>query len=249
VNVGVQRFSAFGLLILLFFAGVGMLGRAREAQESQHRDTTPDLCDRLGIAWRANDGWIIIDRRVEKRLGILKAAYRLDDKNGYWLYPGSDADVVALPEPKSTTDQMRISIITMTDTRGVVRACRSAGRPLFAQPPPTAASLRQLGVAKLTARKYVDDRLPCGHVFEIGTVLDAVAPDTPLEAAFRGIHGTVTVELALDASGEVTSAVVTKSPSPILNAPAILAAERSRFSPTLFRCRPIADRYNYLVVF
>jgi hypothetical protein len=64
-----------------------------------------------------------------------------------------------------------------------------------------------------------------------------------------GISGTVSVEVALDATGAVVSATVLSSPSPILNPFAIFSAEHSSFSPTYFRCRPIAARYGFLVEF
>jgi TonB family protein len=235
------------LLALLLLLG---LGAACRAQDTRTPSAEPPIsCDTIGSVWIRDDGSIVVDRRVEKRYGIQQAAYRLDDKNGYWLYPASGADVVVLTKPNGATDPVNVSIARATDAYAVERLCEPIVRIPSAKPPSDAATFEGTTEAGLLAFRHVDDPLSCDMPFANGSVTRAKAPEVPLLAAQNGIEGNVTVEVTLDPSGAVTKAIVTHSPSPLLNNAAIDAAKQTQFTPTYFRCRPIAARYAFLVEF
>jgi hypothetical protein len=229
---------------LLLVLGASTSGRAADVQPPSA--APPIICDPLGDVWTRPDGALVIDRRIEKNYGIWQAAYRIDDRNGYWLYPMSGADVVVLAKPPDAMASVNVSIDT---AQGVsVRACQpTVGSPRTA--PAADASLDTSSIKPLRPVQHVLDPLSCEQPFKFGRVTKAVAPDTPPEAVLAGISGTVMVEVALDQSGAVIAAFPTDSPSPILNGPAVFAAEQTQYSPAFFRCRPIAARYEFLVEF
>lgn len=63
-----------------------------------------------------------------------------------------------------------------------------------------------------------------------------------------GATGSVTVSVALDAAGTVTGARIVHSDDPRLNAPALDAARRSRYSPPIHDCKPAAGTQIYNLV-
>ena len=77
--------------------------------------------------------------------------------------------------------------------------------------------------------------------------LDAVAPITPTAA--KDISGQVAAIVSLDAASRVTSAIISKSPSPLLNNAALAVVRQSAFQTRIVECRPVADRYLFLVDF
>ncbi len=71
----------------------------------------------------------------------------------------------------------------------------------------------------------------------------------PALAAIERIGGIVSIDVRLDATGVVRSAAVVRSPSALLNDAALLSATKSHFSPEIFRCRPVAAHYDFVVEF
>ncbi len=71
----------------------------------------------------------------------------------------------------------------------------------------------------------------------------------PAIAMQHHISGEVDVQVTLDASSHVVSAAVVRSPSALLNAAAIAAAERSTFATRIVNCVPVGDTYLFAVIF
>jgi len=243
----------FRVLLMAWLGSVSSLSHALAAQTATPEPSGPIApasepvsCDRMGYVWFRDDGSLLIDRRLEKRFGITASAYRLDDKNGFWLYPSTDADFVVLAKPDVETLPVNLSIASLTDADAVPHACPPTVRTPLQKPPPYVGTFTGANIAPLSATQHTLDPLACDELSVDGSLTDAFVPTTPVEAAQLGISGTVVVEVALDQTGAVTSAKVTKSPSPLLNAPSIYAAEHSHYMPAYFRCKPIAARYNFL---
>ena len=90
---------------------------------------------------------------------------------------------------------------------------------------------------------------PCDHPFEAARVVHAAEPDTPPMAQQQGILGEVRVGVALDAAGQVVTAAIRRSPSAILNNPALYAARRSTYQPAVVNCRAVPSAYEFVVSF
>jgi TonB family protein len=89
----------------------------------------------------------------------------------------------------------------------------------------------------------------CDHPFEGARVIHAAEPDTPPMAQQQGIKGTVAVAVALDASGNVVSAAIQRSPSAVLNNAAIEAARRSTYGAAVVACKAVPSAYEFVLGF
>lgn len=69
-------------------------------------------------------------------------------------------------------------------------------------------------------------------------MISSVTPDYPDTAAELGVQGTVMVKLWVDTLGTVTTAMIQKSPSPLLDSAAFNAALATKFKPALFDGKP-----------
>jgi TonB family protein len=74
---------------------------------------------------------------------------------------------------------------------------------------------------------------------------EPVDPRTPSQNVF----GTVKVVVSVDASGAVTAAAVTESPSTILNQAALESARGSTYRPELRDCVAVPSKYLFAVGF
>jgi TonB family protein len=90
----------------------------------------------------------------------------------------------------------------------------------------------------------------CANPNVEATTTNAVAPDTPPIAQQQGITGTVNVLINLDANSKIVGTpTVQSSPSQLLNAAAIKAAEESTFRTEIKNCEPVAATYIFSVEF
>jgi protein TonB len=71
-----------------------------------------------------------------------------------------------------------------------------------------------------------------------GKALALPKPDYPAAAKRNGAAGTVVVEVLIDESGKVISARPISGP-PVLQAAAVQAARRAKFSPTTLSGQPV----------
>ncbi len=76
------------------------------------------------------------------------------------------------------------------------------------------------------------------------TVTQAVEPQAPANASSGGV---VRVAVALDGSGSALFDRILTSPSGALNASALSAAMRSRYSPAIFQCTPVRGAHVYSI--
>lgn len=82
---------------------------------------------------------------------------------------------------------------------------------------------------------------PAAEPADVAPVLvKRVDPEYPRELRNQGVHGEVLVELAVDAQGRVTSARAVRSSHPGLEAPALTAAQRWKFTPGRHGGQPVA---------
>jgi hypothetical protein len=81
--------------------------------------------------------------------------------------------------------------------------------------------------------------------------MTAIADEPPI-ALQEGVTGPVGVLVTLDAQSSVKSAVVAYSPSVLLNASSIRAAQRSTYQTAISNCDPVASSitvvFHYPVV-
>lgn len=92
---------------------------------------------------------------------------------------------------------------------------------------------------------------PCAKS-DIGAavVANPPQPDVPNAARAEGTSGIATISVALDASGNVTSASVAQSTgNSSLDLVAVTMARAARYSPAMRDCKPIAAAYTYSVKF
>ena len=87
----------------------------------------------------------------------------------------------------------------------------------------------------------------CASPYVPASTLHAFEPDTPRAAVEAHITGDVRIAVALDEKGRPQHARVASSPSVVLNASSVNAAMQSRYSPTVFRCKPVAGGYEFTV--
>lgn len=76
-------------------------------------------------------------------------------------------------------------------------------------------------------------------------LLEAVEPNYPPALKDRGVRGTVVLELALDVQGRVTGVQVVEGAGPDLDAAAVEAARKLRFSPAMAKGKPVPVRLRY----
>jgi TonB family protein len=90
----------------------------------------------------------------------------------------------------------------------------------------------------------------CANPNVEATTTNAVAPDTPPIAQQQGITGVVNVVIELDANSKIVGTpTIQSSPSQLLNAAAIKAAEESTFRTEIKNCQPVASKYLFAVEF
>ena len=89
----------------------------------------------------------------------------------------------------------------------------------------------------------------CARPNVAGSVLRAVAPDTPPIAAQQGISGEVQVVVSLDTDSHVVATRIQSSPSAVLNQAALSAARQSSFQTEIRDCHPVARDYIFTVYF
>jgi protein TonB len=81
-------------------------------------------------------------------------------------------------------------------------------------------------------------------------VIDKPAPPYPAIARAAGIHGPVAVQILVDEQGRVVSAKAA-SGNPLLQAAAVQAAYRARFTPTMLTGQPVkvtgTITYNFVL--
>ncbi len=88
---------------------------------------------------------------------------------------------------------------------------------------------------------------PCTKPYASPLVVRAKEPETPPLAQQQHITGTVIIAVALDENGRVTGARVSSSPSVVLNASALDAAQQSTFRTAVLACRSIPAAYAFVV--
>ncbi|HYD42721.1 MAG TPA: TonB family protein [Anaeromyxobacter sp.] len=86
---------------------------------------------------------------------------------------------------------------------------------------------------------------PAGVLTRAPAVVAPAEPEYPPEAKAQGRTGTVTLELEISASGEVTDAVVTGPAGHGFDEAALAAARKLRFSPAEIDGKPSAVRIEY----
>jgi TonB family protein len=83
----------------------------------------------------------------------------------------------------------------------------------------------------------------CAHPDVPASAIHVVPPEMPAMALWEGIHGTVHVEVALDANSKVTLVRIASSASNVLNFAALTSARSSVFQTQIQNCRPIASTF------
>jgi len=69
-------------------------------------------------------------------------------------------------------------------------------------------------------------------------MISSITPPYEGDAARQGVEGTVLVKMWVDTVGTVTTAMIQKSPSPLLDSAAFTAAIATKFRPALFDGKP-----------
>jgi len=202
-------------------------------------------CGDPGRAWFEPDGTVVVDRR--KLAQGTNAIFRLDDTNGYSLFPATNAPVVVLPVPNGGAP-LNVSIAQITE-RGTVKTCAPTVDVPAKQSPRDAPVLDGPSVDHLVAASHIADPITCDRPFRDSVVVNAPVPNMPALASAQGVSGIVSVLVVLDPSGQVTSSTILQTPSMLLNEPALSSARQAQYLPALFRCRPIASRYRFVVQF
>lgn len=87
----------------------------------------------------------------------------------------------------------------------------------------------------------------CIHPNVPGSTLHTVQPVMPPLAEQQEITGTVVLIVALDEQSHLTDVAVERSPSRLLNAPAIQVARHAAFQAPIRDCRPVAGRFAFTV--
>jgi hypothetical protein len=87
----------------------------------------------------------------------------------------------------------------------------------------------------------------CASPYVPASTLRAFEPNVPREAMETNITGYVRIAVALDEKGRPQHARIASSPSVLLNAASLDAAMHSTYSPTIFRCKPVASGYEFNV--
>jgi len=185
---------------------------------------------------------LVVARRERRPSAIV---YRLDNVDGYWLFPASNARVAALAVPAAAAGSINLSVVQETEIDGTVRTCSPRPTQMLsvdsAEIPAEAERLEPL--------PFVSEPLPCGVLDRPARIINAVAPTTPRIAAQQGISGDVRVEIALDEHSEVTSAKIVASPSSLLNDPSLEAARQSTFAAEQFRCAAVPAHFIFIVTY
>jgi hypothetical protein len=207
------------------------------------------MCEQTGYSWSGPNGVIVVDRRKTEHLGIRDVTYRLDDANGYWIFPPSTTLVSTLAPPPNAGTALNLSIAQLTTDHGVVETCAPSIRGVASKPPADVPSTDGPDVSHLVPTSHTDDSITCEDPFVVSHVVKAVAPNTPALAALNHVTGEVFIRVRLDPAGQLVSADVIKSPSSLLDRAAVASAHLSQYSPSIFRCRPIASDYIFIVDF
>jgi len=204
-------------------------------------------CDGVTRFWVDRSGALAVDRQLEIGAGIKTAMYRLDDKNGYWLFPATNASKVLIPLPDGIGTSFNLSIAEAITADGVAKPCALSANGKTGWGSHVPPSYEGSAVEHLAPTSHTIDSAPCEAPFVPARPVKSVPPVFPTQAAIQRITGTVDVLVDLDSTGVERAATILISPSPLLNDASITAARQSRFSPAIFRCEPVASRYIYIV--
>jgi len=241
----------FRVLLIALLVSAAPLSSALAAQSPAAAHDAPAAmrCDDLVRYWDDESGVLVVDRQGEIRAGLRTATYRLDDKDGYWLFPPTGASVALISLPEGIRKPFNLSISEVTTADGVAKPCapfvtsatfrRNSGPPSSDGP----------SVARLVADSHTIDHAPCDDPFVLPHTIRAIAPDVPPMAAIERISGIVAVAVDLDADGKVLGAKIARSVSPVVNDVSLTAARSSEFVPAFFRCEPVASHYLYTIDF
>jgi TonB family protein len=90
----------------------------------------------------------------------------------------------------------------------------------------------------------------CRTDYRPARAVNAASLDYPKLARIQGISGTALVEIELDQTGAVVESTIYKSSgSPTLDAAALSAANRTKYSPLIFHCEAVGGTYLFKAVF
>lgn len=206
------------------------------------------VCDTVGYTWIEENDSIVVDRSWFAASDLHEATYRIDDVNGYWLFPATPATIIEFTIPGGIAGPISVSIAQMTTDQWTVRACAPAihlpyeQRPASLVPVPVSSS-----VVHLTPSLHVADPVICEHPFVLSRSAHPIAIERPASVGSRYVPGFLDVLVDLDSQGNALSTHLDRPQFPDLDDAVLSAAMRAQFEPAIFRCRPIASRLFIVV--